>query len=143
MNQRDRQILLVEDNMDDAELAIRALRQSGLVCPVDVVRDGEEALDYFTTRWDDLTSSLPFLVLMDIKLPKVNGLQVLGAMRRHARTRLVPVVVMSSSDAQEDIANAYALGANSYVRKPIEFTRYSDTVQRIGRYWGSINERLE
>lgn len=143
MNQRDRQILLVEDNMDDAELAIRALRRAGLACPVDLVCDGEAALDYFVARWDDLGSLLPFLVLMDIQLPKVNGLQVLDAMRKHTRTRLLPVVVMSSSDAQEDIASAYALGANSYVHKPIEFTRYSDAVQQIGRYWGSLNERLE
>lgn len=143
MNRRNRQILLVEDNNDDIELALRALRTAGVTCPVDVCSDGEEALEYFSARVDSPPSSLPFLILMDIQLPKLDGLQVLQRLRSDARTRLVPIVILSSSDIEEDIQSAYHLGANSYVRKPIEFSSYSETVQQIGRYWGHINESAE
>jgi two-component system response regulator len=124
-------ILLVEDSGDDAELAVLALADLS----VDVVRDGVEAIGYLRDR------PVPAVVFLDIKLPRVDGFEVLAELRRAERTRWVPVVMLSSSDAGEDIDRAYALGANSYVRKPIVFDEYRDTVGRMGRYWLEINER--
>lgn len=125
-------ILLVEDSVDDAELAVLALADLS----VHVVRDGVDALGYL--RGDQ---PVPAVVFLDIKLPRIDGFEVLAVIRRAERTRAVPVVMLSSSDAAEDVARAYALGANSYVRKPIAFGEYRDTVGRLGRYWLETNER--
>lgn len=137
MSDRARPLLLVEDNEDDIELALLALRDVEIAGGVQVARDGEAALSYL---YGDAARPMPLLVLVDIKLPKVDGFEVLRRVRLDARTRALPVVMLSSSDAPEDIARAYELGANSYVCKPIEFSEYEDAVRMLGQYWLHVNE---
>jgi len=133
-------ILLVEDDPDDEALTLRALRRHDLADEVVVVRDGAEALAflYETTRAGD--DQLPELVLLDLKLPKIDGLQVLKMLREDAHTRRLPVVVLSSSSEERDIARSYDLGANSYVRKPVDFAEFSEAVRQLGIYWLGLNE---
>ncbi|HZH43501.1 MAG TPA: response regulator [Lysobacter sp.] len=131
-----RHILLVEDNQDDEELTRIAFERASIGHPLEVARDGEEALAALQ-RPDGL---LPALVLLDLKLPKIDGLEVLQRMRADPRTRLLPVVVLTSSRAQRDIAESYRLGANSYIRKPVDFDQFVATVQQLGRYWLALNE---
>ncbi len=137
-------ILLVEDNPDDAELTMRALKKSNVLNEVIIARDGEEAIQYLfgETKQDqpeDL-STLPQLVLLDLKLPKINGLEVLKKIRSEKRTQLLPVVILTSSNEDEDIISSYLSGANSFVRKPVDFQRFSQAVQNLGLYWLLINE---
>ena len=135
-------ILLVEDNPDDQALTLRALQKAGVACEVMVVRDGVEALDFlFGTgaRAGKLPESLPQLLLLDLKLPKVDGLEVLRTIRREERTRCLPVVVFTSSNEEQDICDSYALGVNSYIRKPVDFHEFSDAVRQLGTYWLSLN----
>jgi two-component system response regulator len=140
---RDKIILLVEDNPDDEALTLRALRKGNIRNEVVVARDGAEALDYlFGTgahAGRDL-SLLPQVVLLDLKLPKVDGLEVLRRLRADDRTRLLPVVILTSSKEEQDVANGYKLGANSYVRKPVEFAQFSEAVRQLGLYWLLLNE---
>ncbi len=133
-------ILLVEDSEDDAELATLTFQQCGMSAPIVVVRDGEEALDYLFG--DNVTSKqrIPFLVLLDISLPKIDGFEVLRRIRSNEETRRLPTVMFSSSNVPEDVERAYDIGANSYVRKPVEFSRYSDTLRQVGQYWINLNE---
>lgn len=128
-------ILLVEDNPDDEELTRMALREGRVVNEMDVVRDGASALAYLL----DPGRRLPQLVLLDLRLPKLGGLEVLERMRSERRTRLVPVVVLTSSSEEEDVIASYRLGANSYVRKPVEFQRFVEAVQQLGLYWLLLN----
>ncbi len=141
---RDDTILLVEDNPDDEELTLRALRKSGVKEPVVVARDGPEALDYLfaTGAWKlrDVLDT-PRVVLLDLKLPKLSGLDVLRRMREDPRTRRVPVVVLTSSAEERDIQQCYDLGANSYVRKPVEFDEFLEFIRSLGNYWLKLNER--
>jgi CheY-like chemotaxis protein len=140
---RKKYILLVEDNPDDEELTIRALRKNNLVNNVEVVRDGVEALDFLfgEGQYADRDSrETPEVVLLDLKLPKLNGLEVLERIRANAPTRLLPVVVLTSSSEEEDIIASFTLGANSYVRKPVNFTSFSEAVQHLGLYWLLLNE---
>ena len=130
-------ILLVEDNADDEQLTLRAMRQSDIPNIIRVARDGAEALDKLFGEGQD---RLPDLVLLDLKLPKVNGLEVLTKIRSDARTKTLPVVVLTSSDEERDIVESYELGANSYVRKPVDFDQFIDAVRQLGLYWLSMNK---
>ncbi|HVQ38971.1 MAG TPA: response regulator [Pyrinomonadaceae bacterium] len=136
-------ILLVEDNPRDEALTLRALRKSNIVNEVIVVRDGVEAVDYFFgtgTHAGRDTTVMPQLVLLDLKLPKVGGLEVLRRLRADERTRRLPVVVFTSSSEEEDIIKSYDLGANSYVRKPVEFGQFLEATRQLGLYWLVLNE---
>jgi len=136
-------ILLVEDNPDDEELTLMALKNSNIMNRVIVARDGVEALDcLFGTEKDagrDL-SCRPQVILLDLKLPRLSGLEVLERLRADPRTALIPVVVLTSSSEEEDMLASYRLGANSYVRKPVEFHRFADAVRQLGLYWLLLNE---
>lgn len=133
---RDGLILLIEDNPDDVELTRLALRETDLPMRMVVARDGVEAVEALLGA----QAIHPQLVLLDLKLPKLNGLDVLSRMRADERTRHLPVVVLTSSLEDEDLARCYALGANSYVRKPVDFARFVDVVNRLGIYWLVLNE---
>lgn len=139
----DKVILLVEDNPDDEELTLLALRQSRIMNSVVITRDGVEALDYLYCKGnyaDRMPCKKPQLILLDLKLPKIGGLEVLKKIRANESTRFIPVVVMTSSSEEEDIISSYKLGANSYIRKPVEFHRFVDAVAQLGVYWLLINE---
>ena len=137
-------ILLVEDNPDDVELTLRAFRKSKVLNEIIVVRDGVEALDYlFSTgafAGRDPSAS-PEVVLLDLKLPKLDGLEVLRRVRADERTRRTPVVVLTSSGEEKDILTSYDLGANSFVRKPVDFNQFLEAAQQLGLYWLVLNER--
>jgi len=140
---RSTAILLVEDNPRDEELTLRALRKHRLAAEVGVARDGEEALDVLLGRGVHAQrpdTSLPTVVLLDIKLPKVDGLEVLRQLRAHERTKLLPVVILTSSLEDEDRRAGYAHGANSYVRKPVDFVQFSEAIRHLGLYWLVLNE---
>ncbi len=131
-------IMVVEDDSDDLQLILRALRRGRVGNPVTVTRDGVEALDVLLDGPAPL-AELPIVVLLDMKLPKLDGLEVLQRLRAAPRTRSLPVVILTSSDEQEDLMRSYALGVNSYVRKPIDFSQFQDTVAQLGLYWSLIN----
>jgi two-component system response regulator len=133
----DPTILLVEDNPDDVELTLRALRRSDVRCQVAVAADGAAALDYLLGPQE---TPLPAFVLLDLKLPKLSGHEVLERIRREPRTRLLPVVVLTSSRERADLERSYALGANSYVRKPVDFDAFMGAARKLGAYWLEVNE---
>jgi two-component system response regulator len=139
----DRTILLVEDNPNDEALTLRALKKNNIQDRVVVARDGAEALDYlFATgafQGRD-PSEVPRVVLLDLKLPKVDGLEVLRRLRANAQTQLLPVVILTSSNEERDLVAGYGSGANSYIRKPVDFTEFSETVRHLGNYWLHLNE---
>lgn len=130
-----RPIILVEDNPDDERLTIRALQRGNVANKILVARNGEEALSMVLSA-----NPLPSVVLLDLKLPKVDGLEVLRQIRANARTHLLPVVVLTSSSEDRDIIDSYNLGANSYVRKPVEIEKFTEAVRQLGLYWAIINE---
>lgn len=135
-------ILLVEDNTDDEVLTLRALQRNNIANEVAVVRDGEEALDYLFGRGayaERDTSVLPQLILLDLKLPKMHGIEVLKKIRSDERTRRVPVVVLTTSSTDRDMIDSYDLGANSYVRKPVDFEEFVRAVGQLGVYWLMLN----
>jgi len=143
MNVTELDILLVEDNQDDMDLALHALRREKLANRILVVRDGEEALDFFFCRGAYSQRSFerpPKLVLLDLKLPKVDGLEVLKIIKTDPRTKTIPVVIMTSSKEERDMVASYNLGANSYIQKPVDFDQFRDTVKTIGLYWLVINQ---
>lgn len=133
-------VLLVEDNSKDEQLTLRALRKSHIGDRFAVVRNGIEALDFLFARGAYAGYTLPQLVLLDLKLPKVDGIEVLRQLRAHQRTRLLPVVILTSSIEETDRLAGYGLGANSYVRKPVDFIEFTEAVQQIGLYWLSLNQ---
>ena len=139
----NRIILLVEDNPDDVELTLRALKQNNITNKIVVARDGVEALDYLfctgTFAGRD-PSILPQVVLLDLKLPRVDGLEVLRRVREEQRTRFLPVVILTSSKEEQDLINGYSLGANSYIRKPVDFKQFTEAVRNLGLYWLLLNE---
>jgi two-component system response regulator len=136
-------ILLVEDNQDDEELAVLAFERSRVANEMVVVRDGQEALDYLLGTEANAgkdAKELPQLVLLDLKLPKVDGLEVLRRLRAAPRTRLLPIVVVTSSREEEDLFMSYDGGANSYVRKPVDFARFAEAIHQLQMYWLVLNE---
>lgn len=136
-------ILLVEDNEDDIELTQMAFSENRIANHIDVVRDGEEALDYLFCRGDHAhrrNDSLPAVVLLDLRLPKLDGLEVLEKLRNTRATRYLPVVILTSSREQEDLLGSYERGANSYIRKPVEFEQFRKVVQDLELYWLVLNE---
>jgi len=136
-------ILLVEDNPQDEALTLRSLGKVNLANQVQVVRDGQQALDYLFGEGDyagQAGVSLPAVVLLDLGLPRIGGLEVLRRLREDPRTRLLPIVVLTSSDEEQDRLTSYHGGANSFVRKPVDFAHFAETVARMGVYWMAINE---
>jgi len=136
-------ILLIEDNPDDEELTLLAFEQSQITSEVIVARDGVEALDYLfgTGRFADRNLDvMPALVLLDLQLPRINGLEVLQRLRTDNRTKFLPVVILTTSNEQQDLINSYKLGCNSYIRKPVDFDQFQIAVQQLGMYWLLLNE---
>jgi len=133
-------ILLVEDNPDDVALTLRALKSHNITNDVVVAQDGAQALDLlFGAKAAALEGELPAVVLLDLKLPKVNGMEVLQRIRADDRTRLLPVVILTSSDEERDVIEGYSLGANSYVRKPVDFVEFTQAAKQLGLYWLLMN----
>lgn len=139
----DKTILLVEDNPDDVELTLRAFQQHRVHNQVIVARDGIEALDYLFGRGayaNRNTAVMPQLILLDLKLPKIDGLEVLRRIRAHKPTSLLPVVILTTSREEQDLVDGYTLGANSYICKPVDFDQFVDAVRQLGLYWLVLNE---
>jgi len=133
-------ILLVEDNPDDVALTLRALKSHNITNEVIVAQDGAQALDYlFGAKANALGDELPAVVLLDLKLPKINGMEVLQRIRADEGTRLLPVVILTSSDEERDVIEGYSLGANSYVRKPVDFVEFTQAAKQLGLYWLLMN----
>jgi CheY-like chemotaxis protein len=130
-------ILLVEDDPDHVELAMRALDKNGVANNVHVARDGAEALEYL---FGGSMSALPEVVLLDLKLPKVSGMDVLRQIRENERTRFLPVVILTSSDEEQDLVRSYELGVNSYIRKPVSFVEFAEAIRQLGAYWLVLNQ---
>ncbi len=143
---KERIILLVEDNPDDELLMLRALTKNNIANDVTVTRDGVEALDYLFSTGEYAgrdSSDMPQLILLDLKLPKIDGLEVLKRIRADERTKLIPVVVLTTSGEQKDIVSSYDLGANSYVQKPVDFNEFIEATRQLGLYWLVINKTAE
>jgi two-component system response regulator len=139
----EKSILLVEDNADDEALTLRAFKKNNILNDVVVARDGVEALDYLfgTGAYAGRDTNIrPAVILLDLKLPKLNGLEVLERIRDDARTKLLPVVILTSSKEEQDLVNGYKLGANSYIRKPVDFPQFLESVKQLGLYWLVLNE---
>jgi len=139
----DKMIVLVEDNPDDEVLTLRALKKNNIGNEVVVAHDGVEALDFLfaTGMYADRDGSImPQLILLDLKLPRIDGLEVLRRLRADDRTSLLPVVILTSSKEEQDLISGYRLGANSYVRKPVDFTQFTEAVRQLGLYWLVLNE---
>ena len=133
-------ILLIEDDSDHELLTIRALRKANIANEIKVARDGEEALDLLFGNGEDALKACPQVVLLDLKLPKIDGLEVLRRIRENERTRMLPVVILTSSDEESDIIRSYRLGVNSYIRKPVNFTEFAEATRQLGMYWLVLNE---
>lgn len=141
----DRIILLVEDNPDDVDLTLRALKKNNIKNKVIIAKDGVEALDYFHGTGMHAgrdTKDQPVVVMLDLKLPKISGMEVLRDIRQNERTSLIPVVILTSSAEQKDMVEGYKLGANSYIRKPVDFEQFAEAVKILGLYWTLWNETV-
>lgn len=133
-------ILLIEDDSDHELLTIRALRKANIANEIRIARDGEEALDLLFGNGEGALKTCPQVVLLDLKLPKIDGLEVLRRIRENERTRMLPVVILTSSDEESDIIRSYRLGVNSYIRKPVNFTEFAEATRQLGMYWLVLNE---
>jgi CheY-like chemotaxis protein len=143
MNPNNVEILLVEDNPDDLELALHALRREKLANRIEVARDGEQALDFIFCRGDHAQRNFqnqPRLILLDLKLPKVDGLQVLREIKADERTKAIPVVILTSSKEEKDLVEGYRLGVNSYIQKPVDFEQFRAAIKTVGLYWLVVNQ---
>jgi two-component system response regulator len=139
----DKTILLVEDNPDDEALTLRAFKKNNIHNPVVVARDGAEALDYLFCRGAHARrdpEDMPTVTLLDLKLPKIDGLEVLRRVRADPRTRMLPVVILTSSKEEQDLIGGYSLGANSYIRKPVDFSKFNEAILQLGLYWLVLNQ---
>jgi two-component system response regulator len=132
-------ILLVEDNPDDEALTLRALKKNNILNEVIVARDGQQAIDYFFGG-DSSGNPVPAVILMDLKLPRIDGLEVLRRIRADDQTRLLPIVILTSSKEEQDVLSGYSLGANSYIRKPVDFGQFTEAIRQLGLYWLVLNE---
>lgn len=140
---KDKRILLVEDNPDDVELTLRAFKKNNIMNEIIVKNDGKEALEFFFGKdgvVEGHRESFPILILLDLKLPKIDGITVLKKLRSDERTKLIPVVILTSSKEPADLLSCYRLGCNSYIRKPVSFTEFADMVRQLGFYWLIMNE---
>ena len=140
MTVTERMILLVEDDPDHEALTIRALKKSNIANNIKVARDGEEAINMLFGNGSDALPYIPQVILLDLKLPKVDGLEVLRRIRDSEQTRMLPVVVLTSSDEESDLMRSYKLGVNSYIRKPVNFTDFAEATRQLGMYWLVLNE---
>ena len=139
---RDQVILLVEDNPDDEALTLRAFKKNNITNEVVVMHDGVQALDYLFCRGnyaDRDPHTLPQIMLLDLKLPRIDGLEVLKQIRSHEKTKLLPVIILTSSKEEKDIIESYKLGANSYIRKPVDYTQFAQAIKHLGLYWLILN----
>ena len=139
----EKSILLVEDNPDDVELTMMAFRENNIANSIEVVTDGAEALDYlfYSGKFEEREKGkMPAVILLDLKLPKIDGIEVLRRIRKDESTKLIPVVILTSSKEEKDIIESYKLGANSYIQKPVDFKEFLDAVKQLGIYWLMINE---
>jgi two-component system, response regulator len=136
------EVLLVEDDPDDLELTLHALREARITNPIQIARDGEEALDYIFSRgsFAGREATRPRVILLDLKLPKVDGLQVLRQIKADQRTKGVPIVILTSSSEERDLIEGYRLGANSYIQKPVDFAQFQQTIRELGYYWLVVNQ---
>ena len=141
MKPEDVMILLVEDNPDDVELTLRAFEKHNLVNEITVARDGEEALDIIFQRKEEYVErARPDLILLDLNLPKVGGLEILQRIKGDPKKKLIPVIVLTSSMEEKDLVESYRLGVNSYLRKPVDFDKFTEVVRQVGMYWLLLNE---
>ncbi len=143
MDQQKADILLIEDNIDDADLTIRALKKNNTVFSLIHLKDGEEALDYIFCKGNFAnrdSSDLPKIIILDLKMPKIDGIEVLNRLKSDLRTKIIPVIVLTSSNQTKDIQECYRLGANSYIVKPVEFEGFVSTISNIGHYWLAQNQ---
>lgn len=143
MNSEIIEILLVEDRPEDAEMTMMALKDSNLINNIHWVEDGEEALDYLFARnkyAENSHAQIPYLILLDLKMPKVGGLEVLKQIKKDPKTKKIPVVVLTTSRTSNEVSEAYELGANSYIVKPVDFEQFTQTVKEIGLYWTILNQ---
>jgi CheY-like chemotaxis protein len=145
MTQHPVELLLIEDNPADAELTVHVLKKHHLANSIEIARDGAEALEFLFGAGEDQAAGVTCLhriILLDLKLPKVNGLEVLAKVKADPRTKSIPVVVLTSSGEEQDVVNGYGMGANSYIRKPVAFEQFANTVQQIALYWLVLNEPI-
>lgn len=136
MATNEKVILLVEDNPDDVDLTVRALKKNNISNRIEIARDGEQAIEYFKNE----KNPMPVVVLLDIKLPKIDGHEVLEYIRNDLRCKMLPVVMLTSSNEESDMIKSYSSGANSYIRKPVDFDRFLEAVKQLGLYWLVLNE---